>query len=161
MIKKNIILSDEITKIEDNIGNIYFFDNFKFELNNNLLKVNNLIVKDADENTFKTPLAYINTNSGKVFGKDISIELKNQSNNNENNYRLKGNSGTIEENTSTITSGVFTNCKKRESCPPWTFSAKKITHDKNKQEISYDKALLKVYDLPLIYFPKFFTQIQL
>ena len=73
-----------------------------------------MIVKDADENTFKTPLAYINTNSGKVFGKDISIELKNQSNNNENNYRLKGNSGTIEENTSTITSGVFTNCKKKK-----------------------------------------------
>ena len=154
--KENILLSDETTKIEDNIGNIYFLDSFKFEVNKNLLKVKNLLIKDPEQNIFETPLAYINTNSGKIFGKDISIELKNQSTQNNGNYRLKGTSGTIEKNKSTITKGVFTNCKKSDGCPPWTFSAKKITHNKNKKEISYDNALLKVYNLPLIYFPKFF-----
>ena len=33
---------------------------------------------------------------------------------------------------------------------------KKITHDKEKQIINYDSALLKVYDTPVMYFPKFF-----
>lgn len=154
--KENILLSDETTKIEDNIGNTYFLDSFKFEVNKNLLKVKNLLLKDPEQNIFETPLAYINTNSGKIFGKDISIELKNQTTQNNGNYRLKGTSGTIEKNRSTITKGVFTNCKKSDGCPPWTFSAKKITHNKNKKEISYDNALLKVYNLPLIYFPKFF-----
>ena len=37
-----------------------------------------------------------------------------------------------------------------------TFSKKKITHDKKNQMIHYDDALLKVYDVPIFYFPKFF-----
>ncbi len=154
--KNNIVSSDETTKVEDNFGNVYFTDNFEYEVNKNLIKVKNLISKDSQDNTFKTSLAYINTNSGKIFGKDIKIDLKNKSAQSENNYRLRGNSGEIDENSSNITKGVFTTCKKRDGCPPWTFSAKKITHDKKKKEIHYDDALLKVYDIPLVYFPKFF-----
>ena len=154
--KNNILHSDETTKVEDNLGNIYFVDNFKYEVNKDLLKVQNLVSKDSQNNTFKTSIAFIKTNSGKIFGKDIKIDLKNNSAKNENDYKLRGNSGEIDENSSNITKGVFTTCKKRDGCPPWTFSAKKITHDKKKREISYDKALLRVYDIPLIYFPKFF-----
>ena len=36
-----------------------------------------------------------------------------------------------------------------------TFS-KKIQHNKSKQIINYENALLKVYDVPVMYFPKFF-----
>ena len=32
----------------------------------------------------------------------------------------------------------------------------KITHDKNKKLLIYDDALLKVYNVPILYFPKFF-----
>ena len=45
---------------------------------------------------------------------------------NENDYRLRGNSVTMDEDSSEITKGVFTTCKKRDDCPPWQFSAKKI-----------------------------------
>ncbi len=154
--KKNIVLSNETTKVEDNFGNLYFADNFEYEIDKDLIKVNNLISKDTQNNTFRTSLAYINTNSGKIFGKDIKIDLRNKSAQGVNDYRLRGNSGEIDENFSNITKGVFTTCKKRDGCPPWTFSAKKITHDKKKREIHYDEALLKVYDIPLVYFPKFF-----
>jgi len=34
--------------------------------------------------------------------------------------------------------------------------AKKISHDKLKKTIYYDSAVLKIYDVPLFYFPKFF-----
>ena len=44
---------------------------------------------------------------------------------NENDYKLKGNSVTMDEDASEITKGVFTTCKKRDDCPPWQFSAKK------------------------------------
>ncbi len=151
--KNNIVSSNETTKIEDKFGNIHFVDNFVFEINKNLIKAKNLVSKDAQSNTFKTSIAYINTYSGKVFGKDVKIDLNNSS---SENYKLRGNSGQIDDNYSEITKGVFTTCKKREGCPPWQFSAKNIIHDKKKREIIYDDALLRVYDVPVAYFPKFF-----
>ena len=62
----------------------------------------------------------------------------------------------ILKNFSEINKGIFTTCKKNDDCPPWTLQAKKITHDKLKKSIIYDNALLKLYDLPVFYFPKFF-----
>tara|TARA_Y100000591_G_scaffold96857_2_gene82137 strand:- start:474 stop:2858 length:2385 start_codon:yes stop_codon:yes gene_type:complete len=153
--KKNIIKSKNTTSIEDKFGNIYFADSFIYEIDNNLIKVKELISKDNQNNTFKTSLAYINTKSGKVFGKDVKINLKNSSII-DNDFRLKGNSVTVENNISEITKGVFTTCKKRDDCPPWQLSAKKIRHDKKKREISYDNTTLKLYDIPVAYFPKFF-----
>ena len=37
-----------------------------------------------------------------------------------------------------------------------SIKAEKITHDKNKRQLIYDKAILQVYDIPIFYFPKFF-----
>ena len=34
--------------------------------------------------------------------------------------------------------------------------AKKIKHDKNKKQLIYENAILKIYDIPVFYFPKFF-----
>ena len=148
--KDNVLSSDKLTKIEDGFGNTHYVDNFYFEINKNLIKVNNIISKDSKLNTFKSSIAFINTNSKKVFGKDIEIDLND-------NYRLRGNSGKIDANFSEITKGVFTSCKKRnEECPPWQFNANKIVHDKKKREISYDSAFLKIYNMPIAYFPKFF-----
>ena len=31
-----------------------------------------------------------------------------------------------------------------------------IKHDKNKKQLIYDDAVLKVYNVPVLYFPKFF-----
>ena len=50
---------------------------------------------------------------------------------------------------------LFVN-KKKDKCPPWILQAKKITHDKIKKTIYYEHATLKVYDIPIFYFPKFF-----
>ena len=152
--KNNIVSSDDTTRIEDKFANIYFVDSFKFEINQNLIKVKNLVTKDKQNNIFKTSLAFFNTKSGKVFGKDVNANLNNAVA--DNDFRLNGNSVVIEDNISEITKGVFTSCKKRNGCPPWQLSAKKITHDMDKREITYDSATLRVYDVPIAYFPKFF-----
>ena len=154
--KNNIISSSKTTKLEDNRGNIHFVDSFVFEINKDVVKVENLITKDNQSNTYKTSIAFLNIKSGKVFGKDIKVELVNPSNIDQDIYRLKGNSIKINEESSEITKGIFTTCQKRDSCPPWAFSAKSIKHDKKKKEISYNDALLKIYDIPIAYFPKFF-----
>ena len=67
-----------------------------------------------------------------------------------------GNTITSTKNTSQISKGVFTTCKKNDNCPPWKLSADKIIHDKNKKIINYKNAWLQIYDKPVFYFPKFF-----
>ena len=155
--RKNIIFSDNLTSIEDDKGNIYFVDSFKYFLDKDLIKVKNLLGKDLNLNTFETSIGYINTRTKNIYGKDIKLNLKNISQNNGNPFKLYGNSGKLDSNISNITKGVFTACEKREGkCPPWQFSAKEIKHDKKKQEIHYKNALLKFYNIPVAYFPKFF-----
>lgn len=155
-LKNNIISSNKITKINDGIGNIHIVDSFIFEIEKDLIKVNNLVTKDAKSNIYKSVMAFINIRSNKIFGKDIEINLKNLDDLNKNNFRLKGKAVKINNNESEISKGIFTTCEKKDGCPPWQLSAKKITHNKNKKQISYDDALLKVYDFPIAYFPKFF-----
>ena len=47
--------------------------------------------------------------------------------------------------------------KEKDKCPPWSLKAKKIKHDKIKKTIYYEHATLKVYDIPIFYFPKIFS----
>ncbi len=154
--KERVIKSDTKTEIKDKVLNTYKVDNFFYEINKSLLKLNNLDFKDNSNNTLKTALAYINTKTNRLFGKDVSIELNNKSFNKNNEPRLKGNSIINDTNTATITKGIFTTCKRRDGCPPWQLSAEKIEHDKKNKVINYKNALLSVYDLPVMYFPKFF-----
>ncbi|MDA9598918.1 hypothetical protein N9R93_03145, partial [Candidatus Pelagibacter sp.] len=76
--------------------------------------------------------------------------------NKENEPRLKANSIIYNNSNTEITKGIFTTCKKRDGCPPWKISAKKIIHDKKKKTLNYDNAVLSIYDTPIFYFPKFF-----
>jgi len=150
------IKSDKKTLIEDNNGNIYKVDNFIFEINDNLLKVKNLELTDINGNKLTTELAYINTNSNKLFGKDAYFELDNFSINKKNEPRLKGRTILDDDRYSKIAKGVFTTCKKTDDCPPWEFSSDEITYDKKNEVIIYKDSILRLYDVPVMYFPKFF-----
>ena len=62
----------------------------------------------------------------------------------------------MSKNKSNLSKGVFTVCQKKESrCPAWSLQAKRIIHDNIKKTIYYEHATLKVYDIPIFYFPKF------
>ncbi|MDC6483627.1 organic solvent tolerance protein, partial [Candidatus Pelagibacter sp.] len=76
--------------------------------------------------------------------------------NSENDPRMKGISSSGDNNITLINKGIFTSCKKNDNCPPWAIRASKIKHDKTKKQIIYENAVLKIYDFPVIYFPKFF-----
>ena len=36
------------------------------------------------------------------------------------------------------------------------YFCREITHDKDKKKLIYDNAILRIYDKPVFYFPKFF-----
>ncbi len=152
----NLITSNSNTILKDNFQNIYFVESFKFEINKNLLKVINLKLQDKNMNIVKSKVAFINTKSGKLFGKDINVNFDNSSFQKQNEPRLKANSMEIDENFTHLTKGVFTTCKKRDNCPPWEMRSEKIKHDKRKKIIDYKNAFLRIYDIPVMYFPKFY-----
>ena len=155
--KKNKILeSNSKSMLRDKFNNSLSSESFIYEIKKNILKVQNSTLKDSKNNMFNIELAFINTKSNKLYGKDIEIDLNNESFNQENEPRLKGKSIVYENDYTEIAKGVFTTCKKRDKCPPWQLSAKKIRHDKKKEIISYSGAKLKIYDIPVFYFPKFF-----
>ena len=51
---------------------------------------------------------------------------------------------------------IFTLCGYRENdkCPPWSIQSTKMLHNSEKKTVYYDNALLKIYDIPIFYFPK-------
>ena len=70
--------------------------------------------------------------------------------------RSKSRSIIIDENYSSLKKSVYTNCKKRDGCPPWLIVAEDIVHDKKNKVVNYKNATLKFYDVPVLYFPRFF-----
>ena len=152
----SIIKSLTNSILRDKLNNKISTEKFEYNVIDKILKIENAKIKDSDNNNYEIDLAYLNTSTNRLFGKDVIVDLNNKSFNKDNEPRLKGNSITYENSFIEITKGVFTTCKKNDSCPPWQLSAEKIKHDKKDQTIHYKNAWLKVYDVPVAYFPKFF-----
>ena len=156
--KLKIIESRDKSILKDNNNNLLDMEYFYYEINENILKAKDLVFKDKENNISNIKLAFINTKTNKLLGKDIRIDLNNKSFNKGNDPRLLGKKLVYDNDngTSEISKGIFTTCKKSDKCPPWQISAEKIKHDKKKKIINYKNALLKVYNVPVFYFPKFF-----
>ena len=154
--KFKVLNSDTHSIVKDQFNNVFDAKSFNYEISKNILKIEEANFKDYDNNSFYTKLAYINTLTNQLVGKDISIDLNNKSFRKDNEPRLKGRTINYDNLTTEISKGIFTTCKKNDKCPPWQLAAEKITHNKNKKIINYKNAWLKIYDVPVLYFPKFF-----
>ena len=160
-IEENILSSVKKTKIEDNNSQVYFAENFDYSIDEEIFKgekvliITNYNLPKSDKFFFEN--AMINLNEQKFIAKDVEIEIhKGIFDNTENDPRLKGVSSSSDNNLTVVNKGSFTSCKKNDNCPPWVINAEVIKHDKSKKQLIYDNAVLKVYDLPVFYFPKFF-----
>jgi len=154
--KKNLIFFNNKTEIIDKYENLYYVDKTIYELNKRLLKLKNVFFINKKKDELKTSNAYYDVNLEKFYAKDIEFNLNNSIITNLNEPRLKGNSLVMGNKQKIITKGIFTNCKKREDCPPWQLKSKKIIHDEEKKIIFYENAILELYNKPIFYFPKFF-----
>ena len=152
---KNYLQSNTKSKINDKFKNTYLVDKFYYEIDNDLLKVENLIFTDNKKNKLETSLAYLNINNGKLYSKDTELNLAS-SDENGNEPRIKGKSVINDDEFTEIKKGVFTNCKKRDGCPPWKISSEKIKHDKKNKIINYENAKFYIYDFPILYLPRFY-----
>ena len=159
---ESIISSDVGATILDKANKTrYEIDNFSYSLNEKILKGKNIFINTkfdqpfSDRYFFKS--AVFDLENQNYIAQDIDISFKKDIfGNKKNDPRFSGISSTSKNGITTINKGVFTSCKKNDKCPPWTIQAEKITYDKNKKQINYDNALVKIYDIPVLYFPKFF-----
>tara|TARA_B100000989_G_scaffold289915_1_gene262416 strand:- start:337 stop:2946 length:2610 start_codon:yes stop_codon:yes gene_type:complete len=160
-------LTDELsskkkTQVLDDKFNLYELDDFNYSKKEFLLKGKNVKIKtnfnsknDSDEYFFDSGFFDLNNRNFNAGNTKISMK-KSVFGNIENDPRLLGVNSFKKGEITQINKGIFTSCKKREGCPPWSIQAQKIIHDKKKKQLIYDHALLKVYDFPIVYFPKFF-----
>jgi len=138
-----ILSSNEKATIKDNNSNVYNINEFKYFINQEILKGNKINYKtktkidEEDEYYFKT--GFFDLNENKFLGKDIDIKFhKTLFYDEENDPRIKAASGYGDEFNTYLDKGVFTSCKKNEKCPPWKMRAKKIQHDKIKKQIKIE-----------------------
>ena len=159
---ENIISSDIGVTIIDNINQTrYEIGKFSYSFKNETLKGEKIFIHTkynqpfSDKYFFKS--AVFNLKNQNYIAQDINIDFRKDLFGNKNNDpRFKGLSSSSKNGITTINKGVFTSCKKNDRCTPWAIQADKITYDQNKKQINYDNAVLKIYDIPVVYFPKFF-----
>ena len=159
---KKILSSNEDTSVLDNDEQTYLeLKKFSFSVEDQLLKGEKILVNmnynlpQNDKLFFENGIFDFKKKS--FVAKNIQINLrKDIFDNSKNDPRLKGVSAESKNNITTIKKGVFTSCNDDTDCPPWIVTAGEITHDKNKKQLIYDDAIIKIYNIPVLYFPKFF-----
>ena len=162
LLNEKKLSSNKKTIIKDNSAQVYNLERFVYLIDSEILKGDNILLisnfglPKSDKIYFSN--AIINLKNQSFTAKDTNIELHNEIfGNYENNPRLKGVSSKRDGNLTVIKKGIFTSCKKsNEKCTPWSIQAGEVKHDKDKKQLIYDNALLKIYDIPVLYFPKFF-----
>jgi len=159
-IKDKILSSNEDTILVDPDKNEAYVSMFQYNLGKKLFSsVGDVKIVDIKKNKYFFKELHVNTKEKEMIGSDVSVLLdpKDFGVKETNDPRFVANDIFISKNKSILSKGVFSVCPiKEDKCPPWLLKAKKITHDKIKKTIYYEHAVLKFYDIPIFYFPKFF-----
>ena len=150
------ISSNKKTTIKDNLKNKILIKNLNISLNDNLLIAKNVELIDKDLNIYTIKNIYYDFQKKKLIGKDVTVNRDNSSSKIDFLPRIKSRSLVIENENLIFNKSVYTSCKKRDGCPPWLIQAEKVEHNKKEKLIKYKNAFLKLYDVPVLYFPKFF-----
>jgi len=155
------LISQTKSSVEDDNGNIYKLKNFTYNINKELLKGQEVeILTKVDENKIDQYFfseGFFNFKDKSHLAKETKIKThKDVFGDKDQDPRIYGSSSFSNQNKTVVNNAIFTSCKLNDDCPPWSIKAEKITHDKIKKDMIYKNAILKIYDVPVLYFPKFF-----
>ncbi len=155
-IKNKNISSSEKTLVEDLQSNRIEVKNFNISLIENLFKANNAYIIDRNLNQYELEKIFYDFKNNRILGKDLILNRDNNLSNERYLPRAKGRSFLIEKDSMTLNKGIYTNCKKTDGCSPWSIKAQEVKHDKKNKIVKYKNASFRFYDVPVLYFPKFF-----
>ncbi len=164
LLKNQMILSSEKkSSLIDNDSYLYKFDKFNYSFYEGILKATKIeIISNFKKSKNEKDFYFFENGILDIKNKDFiagntKIRIKKNSFENSNNDpRIYGVSSKKRGEITTINKGTFTSCAINDDCPPWSLSSSEIQHDSKKKQIIYKDALLKIYDFPVLYFPKFF-----
>ena len=155
------LFSEKKTSIEDDNGNIYKLDKFSYNITKELLKAKEIEVlakvegNKIDKYFFSE--GFFNFKNKSYIAKETKINIhKDVFGDESNDPRIYGSTSSSDQSKTIVNNAIFTSCKLNDDCPPWSIKAEKITHDKIKKDMIYKNAVIKIYDTPILYFPKFF-----
>jgi LPS-assembly protein len=156
---KKIIKSNQNSTLRDEDDNIIYLSNFEYNGSTNIFKSVGLIkIKDKLSNIYEFSQIYVDTKRKEIVGTDTKAFLNDENIkiNKENNPRIFSNASKITSNKSSFNKSIFTLCKyrKNDKCPPWVIQSKKMLHDNKKKTIYYENAIIKVYNVPIFFFPR-------
>jgi len=159
-VEKKILSSNQDSSLVDTEGNHVYMSMFQYYIKRKVFSsLGEIKIIDVNKNKYFFKELHLDTIKHEMIGSDVSIVLDQESLGlaKNNDPRFVANDIFLSENESILSKGVFTVCQQKEDqCPPWSIQAKKINHKKIRKTIHYDHAVLKVYDIPIFYFPKFF-----
>ena len=168
-IKNEVKITYDLIKntIYSNTDTIFYLHNktiinakdFNYNITDNFLKSSNLQIEDVQGNTLSLSDTRLDLNNKLFFGQNFELKFfKNIFGNKENDPRMKGKNISITQDILEIKNASFTTCKinkNNEDCPPWIIEAKNVKYLKNKKRIEYSDAILKIYNRPILFLPKF------
>ena len=159
LISKELSSKKKSSLQDDN--QIYFFEEFVYYINENLIKGKNILsvtnFKLPNSDKFYFSDGIFNLKDKEFTAKETKINLhKNVFKRENNDPRIYAVSSKGDNNKTTLSKGIFTSCQVRDGCSPWSIKSEEIIHDKEKKQLSYKNAFLNIYDVPVFYFPKFF-----
>ena len=159
--KKLFLSSPKKAVIKDNLGTVYKLDEFEYSVTPEILRgrkiqvITNYQKIDSDEYFFENGI--FNFQEKTFSAKDTNLRFHRTLFDDYNNDpRLKSVTSHGDDNNTYFEKGVFTSCRDKGKCPPWKIKAERIVHDKVKRQINYTDAWVSIYDVPVVYFPKFF-----
>jgi len=161
LINENLVSSKEEATINDLNSNFYFLENFIFDVKEEILKGEDILVVTnfglPKSDTMYFSGAHINFKEKSFIAENTKVKVhKDVFDDTNNDPRIVGVSAKGKNDITRIKKGLFTSCGINEKCPPWSVQAEEIIHDKNKKQIEYKNAFIKIYDWPVFYLPKFF-----
>ena len=156
---KNLLYSKNKTKLVDQDKNSINLTNFEYQINESIFKsIGEISITDNSNNNYEFSQIYIDTKKKEIIGTDIKARMDPDQFgvNSKNKPRLFANTIQISKDKNIFNKGIFTLCdyRKNDKCPPWQIQSTKILHDNKKKTIYYDNAIIKIYNIPIFYFPK-------
>ena len=159
--KKKLIFSRKTSQISDVKGNNIDLDNFEYMSIEKIFKsVGKIKLDDYKKNSYFFSQLIIDTEKKEMIGTDIKAYLNDEKfkADKRNKPRIFANSMKIKNLNTSFQKSSMTFCdyRKNDKCPPWQMLAKNISHNEKNKTIYYDNVVLKIYNIPVLYFPYFF-----
>lgn len=158
---KKLLFSKRKTEIKDLEGNFISLENFEYNALDKIFKsIGKISIIDNRKNKYLFSQMIIDTKEKEMIGTDIKAYFNDESfkPDKRNKPRIFANTINFKKEKTSFKKSSMTFCdyRKNDKCPPWELRAKNILHDQKSKTIYYDNVLLKIYNIPVIYFPYFF-----